>query len=145
MTQITRTITIAALPEKVMSYISDVRNHTAFIPPLKSIEQADGDERTPGKDWTWTFEMGGVELKGTSVTLDYQEGKLFKYKTNGGIESTFTYEAVPEGDGSRLTIMVDYEVPHTVLGKIADKSVVERMNNTQADATAENIKSILEG
>ena len=42
-------------------------------------------------------------------------------------------------------IDVEYAVPDSVLGKIADKAVLENMNQAQADAAAENIKAILEG
>lgn len=145
MAKITKVISVVATPKNVMEYISDVKNHTAFIPPLKSIENVDGNERTPGTDWNWTFEMGGVELFGKSETVAYEEGVLFQYKTSGGIESTFTYSVVAEGEGTQLTIEVEYEIPESVLGKIADKSVIENMNTSQADAAAENIKAILEG
>jgi carbon monoxide dehydrogenase subunit G len=145
MAKIIKTVSVNVAPSKIMGYVSDVKNHTAFIPPLKSVENVDGNERTPGASWEWTFDMGGVELKGKAETLEYKEGELFRYKTQGGIESTFTYRVSPEGQGTKLSIEVDYEVPQSVLGKIADKSIVEKMNTAQADAAANNIKSILEG
>jgi hypothetical protein len=145
MSIITKNIFVAASPIDIMNYISDVRNHPAFIPPLKSIDAVEGDEKQEGTDWDWVFEMGGIELHGKSHTLEYKEGELFRYKTTGGIISEFTYATNPEGEGTNLSITVEYEVPETVLGNIADASVVEKLNEAQADAAAENIKAILEG
>ncbi len=145
MTKIIRDIAIAAAPEKIMEYISNVKNHTAFIPPLKSVDDVEGDEQTVGAGWTWTFEMGGMEFSGKAETVEYVPGQKFQYKTTGGIESIFTYSVTSDGEGSRLTVEVVYEVPASVLGQIADKSVVENMNTAQADAATQNIKAILEG
>ena len=145
MATITKSVSINAAPASVMGYISDVKNHTAFIAPLKSVENISGDAQAPGTTWDWTFEMAGVQLTGQSETLAYEPGAVFKYKTHGGIDSTFTYAASPAGEGTNLTIEVEYEVPATVLGAVADKGVVEGMNAQQADAAADNIKAILEG
>ena len=144
MSRATKIVSINASPEKVMEYISNVSNHPAFIPPLKSIENIGGDVTKPGTVWDWTFVMAGLEFKGKSETVEYQPGKVFKYKTMGGIVSTFTYSVEAEGSASRLTMDVEYEVPSSLLGK-ANLAAVEKVNADSAEAAEENIKTILEG
>lgn len=144
MSRATKIVSINVSPEKVMEYISNVSNHPAFIPPLKSVENISGDPINRGTVWDWTFVMAGIEFKGKSETVDYQPGKIFKYKTTGGIASTFTYNVEPEGSGSRLTMDVEYEVPSSLLGKI-NQTAVEKINSESAEAAEENIKIILEG
>lgn len=145
MSTISKTVSIKADSKVVIDYVSNVKNHPAFIPPLKSVDAVEGDERDAGTDWDWVFEMGGVELHGKSYTTEYKEGELFKYRTDGGIKSEFTYAVSPEENGTKLSITVEYGVPESVLGKIADASVIEKLNEEQADAAAANIKAILEG
>ncbi len=145
MSQITKTGIINVDTKKVIEYISDVKNHPAFIESLKSIGNINGDSKQPGTIWDWTFMMGGVLLTGKSETVTYQEGTVFSYKTNGGIESLFTYNATPDGAGSKVTISIDYTIPESVIARIMDKAVIEKINEEQGEKAIENLKAILEG
>ncbi len=144
MSRITKVVTIKADPTKVLEYIADVKNHPAFISALKSVDNLKGQSKHVGEGWDWTFVMTGIEVKGKAETVKYDEGKQYSFKTSGGISSTFTYSVEPEDGGTRLTMDVEYEVPQNILGKIADKTVVERLNDNEGDRAAENLKAILE-
>jgi carbon monoxide dehydrogenase subunit G len=141
--KVTRSFQVKRTPEAAIDYIADVENHPAFIAPLKSVANIAGDPKRRGTHWDWTFVMGGVEIKGKAETADYQPGKRYSFKTTG-IDSTFIYSAEPEGGGSRITADVVYEVPQGVLAKIADKTMIERMNERDADQAAQNLKTILD-
>lgn len=143
MPKIVRSFTVKRQPEAVIEYIADVQNHPAFIQPLRSVSNLVGDPKSKGTRWDWTFVMGGIELTGKAETAEYQRGKRYSFKTTG-IQSTFVYSAEPSNGGSRVTAEVNYEVPQTVLGKVADKTVVERMNERDADKAAENLRAILD-
>jgi carbon monoxide dehydrogenase subunit G len=143
MAKVTRKFNVKRKPEAVIDYISDVENHPAFIPPLKSVANIAGDPKRKGTRWDWTFVMAGVEIKGKAETADYQAGKRYSFKTTG-IDSTFIYSVEPADGGSRVTADVVYEVPQGVLAKVADKAVVERMNEGDADRAAQSLKTILD-
>jgi carbon monoxide dehydrogenase subunit G len=143
MAKVTRKFNVKRKPEAVIDYISDVENHPAFIPPLKSVANIAGDPKRKGTRWDWTFVMAGVEIKGKAETAEYQAGKRYSFKTTG-IDSTFIYSVEPADGGSRVTADVVYEVPQGVLAKVADKAVVERMNEGDADRAAQSLKTILD-
>jgi uncharacterized membrane protein len=142
MSRVTRVVTVTAAPRQVIEYISNVSNHPAFIPPLTSVENLRGDPRQPGATWEWTFVMAGVEVRGRAETVMVREAERFAFKTSTGIESTFTYSAEPASGGTRLTLDVVYEVPQTVLAKVLDRAVVERMHEADADKVVENLRTI---
>lgn len=142
MAKITRVVSVKADPRKVIDYISNVENHPAFIPALKSVENLRGDSRQPGSSWDWTFVMAGVQIQGRAETLDCTPGQRFSFKTTTGVESTFTYSVEPEGGGTRFTLEVVYEAPQSVIAKVLDRAVVERLNEAEADQVAENVKTI---
>jgi hypothetical protein len=144
MAHITRVVSVKVDPIRLIDYIVQINNHPAFIPPLKSIDNVQGDPKQAGATWNWTFIMAGVELTGTATTVAYTPGKVFSYKTAGGIDSTFTYSVEPEAGGSRFSMDVLYELPQTLLAKVADKALIERLNDEQADQTVKNVKAILE-
>ncbi len=143
MAKVTRKFNVKRKPEAVIDYIADVENHPAFIPPLKSVANIAGDPKRKGTKWDWTFVMAGVEINGKAETADYQAGKRYSFKTTG-IDSTFIYTVEPADGGSQVTADVAYEVPQGVLAKIADKAVVERMNERDADRAAQSLKTILD-
>jgi len=143
MAKVTRKFNVKRKPEAVIDYIADVENHPAFIPPLKSVANIAGDPKRKGTHWDWTFVMAGVEIKGKAETAEYQACKRYSFKTTG-IDSTFIYTVEPADGGSRVTADVVYEVPQGVLAKIADKAVVERMNERDADKAAQSLKTILD-
>lgn len=128
---------------EVIEYIANVSNHPAFIGPLKSVSDLSGDPREAGTSWTWVFVMAGVEISGFAKTLEYEPGRLFSYRTTSGARSTFEYSAASEGDATKVTINVDYEIPDTLLGKVQGP-VVERLNDLDGQRAVDNLKVILD-
>ena len=143
MSRVTKTVTVAAEPESVIEYIADVENHPAFIGPLKSVENLTGSATEPGTSWDWTFIMAGIEFSGRAEALEYVPGQLYKYRTTSGILSTFTYSVEPEGDGTRLVMDVEYDIPANVVEKVG-LTVAEKLNDHAGDSATENIRIILE-
>jgi uncharacterized membrane protein len=140
---VSKSVTVNHSPAEVIEYIADVSNHPAFIGPLKSVSDLAGDPRKPGTSWTWVFVMAGVEISGSAETIKYEPGRLFSYRTTSGALSTFEYSAAQEGDGTKVTINVDYEIPDTLLGKV-QAPVVERLNDLDGQRAVDNLKVILD-
>ncbi|MBI4032552.1 SRPBCC family protein [Candidatus Berkelbacteria bacterium] len=143
MKKISHEVTVGRPPEEVMGYIANVENHPAFINALKSVSNLSGDATRVGTTWDWTFVMTGVELQGSAKTVASEPGQLFSFQTEGGVASTFRYTAVPQEDGTQLTLEVEYELPETVLAKIADSAAIERYNDDEATKAVENLQTIL--
>ena len=143
MARVAKSAVITGNADQIMNYIADVKNHPAFIGPLKSIANVKGDPKQAGTSWDWTFVMAGVEFSGKAETVSYESGKKFSYKTTTGIQSTFTYSAEPSGGGVKLTIDVTYDVPQDLLGKM-QASVVEKLNEAEGSRAVENLKAILD-
>lgn len=143
MPNVTKSVTINRPAAEVVEYIADVSNHPAFIGPLKSVTDLKGDPRKPGTGWTWVFVMAGVEISGFAETIKYEPGRLFSYRTTSGALSTFEYSAQPEGNATRVSIKVDYEIPDTLMGKV-QAPVVERLNDMDGQRAVDNLKVILD-
>ena len=143
MSRVAKSAVINGNADQIMNYIADVKNHPAFIGPLKSIANITGDPKKAGTSWDWTFVMGGVEFSGRAETVKYESGKTFSYKTTTGVQSTFTYSAEPQSGGVKVTVDVTYEVPSTLLSKM-QASVVEKLNEAEGSRAVENLKAILD-
>ena len=143
MSRVAKSAVINGNADQIMNYIADVKNHPAFIGPLKSIANVNGDPKKPGTSWDWTFVMAGAEFSGRAETVGYEAGKKFSYRTTTGVESTFTYTAEPQGGGVKVTVDVTYDVPSTLLSRM-QASVVEKLNDAEGVRAVENLKAILD-
>ena len=143
MSRVAKSAVINGNADQIMNYIADVKNHPAFIGPLKSIANVNGDPKKPGTSWDWTFVMAGAEFSGRAETVGYETGKKFSYRTTTGVESTFTYTAEPQGGGVKVTVDVTYDVPGTLLSRM-QASVVEKLNDAEGVRAVENLKAILD-
>jgi uncharacterized membrane protein len=143
MARVAKSVVITNKPDRIIDYIADVKNHPAFLGPLKSIANVNGDPKKAGTSWDWTFVMAGVEFSGRAETVTYEGGKQFGFKTTTGIQSTFTYRAEPQGDGAKVSIDVTYDVPQSLLSKM-QTGVVEKLNDAEGARAIENLKAILD-
>ena len=143
MSRVAKSAVITNKADQVIEYIADVKNHPAFLGPLKSIANVNGDPKKVGTSWDWTFVMAGVEFSGRAETVGYEGGKKFSFKTTTGIQSTFTYSAEPQGNTVKVSIDVTYEVPKSLLSKM-QAGVVEKLNDAEGARAVENLKAILD-
>jgi len=143
MSRVAKSAVITNKADRIIDYLADVKNHPAFLGPLKSIANVNGDPKKSGTSWDWTFVMAGVEFSGRAETVGFEAGKTFSYKTTTGVESTWTYSVEPQGGGSKVTVDVSYEVPKTLLSKM-QAGVVERLNDAEGLRAVENLKAILD-
>ncbi len=143
MSRVAQSLEVSCSPESLMNYIVDVTNHPAFIGPLKSVTNIEGDVKKPGTAWDWVYSLAGIELSGKAETVRFVPAKEFVYKTTTGARSTFTYRADAAGGKTRLSFDVEYEVPQNVLGKM-QLSVFEKLNDQESKRVVENLKALLE-
>lgn len=122
-------------PEAVMGYIADVRHRPLYLASLKSV--SDIKEGPGGATWKWTFVALGMEFEGTGRVVKQEPGRLYSFSTEGGISSTWTYRAEPEGKGTKLTVHVDYDVPDRARPRLPSDAIWESMKKTEAERDPE--------
>lgn len=130
-------------PEAVIGYVAEVRNRPLYLKQLKAVSDVQGGPG-PGQTWKWTWAVLGLEFEGTGRCLKYEPGKVYSFRTEGGIASTWTYTARPDGDGTNLTVRVEYEVPDKAKATVPTGSAADSMKKTEAERVMQNLKAILD-
>jgi carbon monoxide dehydrogenase subunit G len=131
-------------PEAIIGYIADVRNRPLYLPSLKSVSDIQGEPSAAGTSWRWTWVSLGMEFEGRGRCLQHEPGKLYSFRTEGGIASTWTYRAEGEGKGTRLSIHIEYEIPERARPRLPSDAIAEAMKKTEADRVVQNLKHILD-
>jgi carbon monoxide dehydrogenase subunit G len=142
MAEIKRSISINAPVEKVFAFIEDPVNFPEVWPSMMEIKDVE-ELPTGGRKYNWVYKMLGVRLEGTTETAEYVANQRIVSKSTGGIETTFVWELLPEGEGTKLNVSMEYIVPVPVLGKLAEGLIV-KLNEREADTLVANMKDMLE-
>ncbi len=142
MAEIRRSISIDAPVEKVFAHIDNPSNLPVVWPSLVEVKDIE-ELPTGGKKYNWVYKMAGVRLEGTTETTDYVANQRLVTNVYGGVDSTFVWEFLPEGDGTKLNLSIEYIVPVPVLGKLAEGLIV-KLNEREADTLVANLRDRLE-
>ena len=85
----------------------------------------------------------GIDFEGTATCTQHESGQSYAFKTEGGIESTFTYLAEADGTGTKLTIRVDFELPASILSLAGLDGLLASAKQKEIETVTENLKTIL--
>jgi uncharacterized membrane protein len=138
-----RTIDIKAPVQRVYDFVNQPTNLPSIWPNLVAVSNVVA--RSNGAhDFDWIFKMVGLQFKGHTSAEEAQPGKLGRFRNEGGIPSTFkwTYAGL-DGAGTRLTLEVEYAMPATAIGKIAE-ALVAKINERDLDVMLANLKDVME-
>jgi uncharacterized membrane protein len=148
MAKIHRDVLVNADPERCFDFVADPSLAPLFISSLYSITPIEVEPRGIGNRWGFEYDMFGVPLKGESECIEYERPRKYIWRSipdASAIDTTFAYAFDSADGGTRISMDVAYEIPQNVLGgKIADKLIIERMNEHEADAAINNLKVVLE-
>lgn len=142
MSHVEGVITIMTPPEKVLEALEDIPHAPEWITSLQKVWDVEGKGK--GCKYKWTFKMGGVNVDGSTEISESSKEK-FVMATQGGIPSTWVWEMKPADGGTELKLSIDYTVPGSVFGAIANALVIEKENDKELRSALVNLKSRLEG
>ena len=117
---------------------------TAWLVNLEDVRNVTGHD--VGSSYDWTFNMvGRLSFKGKNVFTDIIPNERVRYESSGGITSAWDWQLTPTPDGgTSVHVTVDYTVPGSVLGALADKLFIERQNEKDLRQSLGNLKRLLE-
>jgi carbon monoxide dehydrogenase subunit G len=146
MPRVTESVEIAAPVEEVFSFVADrPERATSFLPGLDRIENVAPAEAAPGQTWDFEFDWFGLVISGQSRCTVLDRPRNYRFQTETGSKSTWHYSFAPSGNGTRVTLDVEYDVPANQLARYASAGVLEKMNQERAAQTLTNLKGLLEG
>jgi len=137
-----KSIIINAPVEKVFEYIDNPLNDPEWMIGMMEVHEVEGLPGV-GRHFHWTFKMVGIPLKGQSTTMEHVPNRRTVTESQGGVSSTWAADVEPEGDGTKLTMKVEYTIPIPVLGKLAEH-LISKQNQRNLESSMENIKHMLE-
>jgi len=143
MVSVSESIHIDAEPRSVFEYLDDPRGHVEVTPSLVGVENVEPLE-SGGKRLDFTYSIAGVKLDGELVQTGHDPDQRMTFEMSGQLNGEIDIEIEPDDGGSRVTYTGDYEIPGTVLARVAEP-FVRRYNEREVDTLLANLKTRVEG
>lgn len=146
MRRIERSIEVGRPPGEVFALLTDLDR----LPEWATIVVATRDvSQVPlrrGNTFKQTVRVLGQEIESEWTVVDFDPPRRVAYTATapGGGEMRMTQTVGPAGDGSRVDLKVEYEVPGGLLGELFDHLVMEEGNEREAEASLAALKRLLE-
>lgn len=135
-------IVVEAPLDKVFTYVNDLATMPDWLKGLVEVRNVIGAGK--GQQCEWTYKMVGILLHGDAVVVDCIGDRRCTHQSIGMLGATWTNTVEPQNGGTKLTIEVEYTLPVSVLGKLAEHLTVRRMQR-YLEYSLLNLKEILEG
>ncbi len=142
MSHVEGSILINASPKRIQAALEDVEHAPEWAAHLEKIEEVQG--RGKGCTYKWTYKQGPFSFSGNTKILESTPGR-FVMTTSGTIPSTWTWTMLPLDNNTELKLAVEYTIPGSVFGAIADKMVIEKQNQKALAEGLGSLKARLEG
>ena len=147
MAHLTETLFIDAPIDRVDGIVRDPYQWPNFWVGMAEPERVDGDGG-PGTKAEFNIYMMGVRMHETEETIEERhnpDGSTdWRWEFDGATSGKLSCHHEPQGEGTTITTEFDYTLPGSVLGKVADRLIIERMQSRDFRHSLENLKLLAE-
>jgi hypothetical protein len=138
---------IASSPEKVHAFAAEPKDWSTWFVGLGAPESIEGDN-APGTTVKHSYMMMGMHFPITTTVTEHSaaaDGSWhWKSENTGSFAGWQAWDYKPEDGGTRVQVEMEYEVPGSVFGKVADRLFVEKNQERALRHTLENLKHLTE-
>jgi uncharacterized membrane protein len=130
--------------EEVFDYAASPVNGPAFIPNLNENTNIYPDTVGVGQTFDYRFNMVGVDLRGKAEVTEFERPNKVKINSTGDSVSSWLYTFEKEGEGTKVTVELEYEFSETAWKRLASKTIVDKLAQKICEQMTESLKIILE-
>ena len=146
MTKMTKSIEVAASPEKVFAFLTDIEKLNEIAKGDVEFKQTSKGPWKVGTTIHWISKQSGSHMEADMEVTEFEKNKkatISTVKTSKlKLKQTCTVE--PIAKGTKLTYIADYTMPYSILGKIIDKLKVQKDTEKSIDRQLMDAKKALE-
>ncbi len=146
MTQIRKSILINAPIEKVYAFARDPEKWNRWFVGLSVPEETKGHGEA-GTTTKHKYTMAGVEFPMIAKVVEDTPGpKVARWRGTfeGPLSGQHAWTYTAKGDATEMAGELDYTIPGSIIGKIADKLVIEKLQERAIEHSLENLKLLCE-
>jgi uncharacterized protein YndB with AHSA1/START domain len=114
--------------ESAFDYVANPAKRLQWLESVLEVKNITKGPVGVGTSCTETLKIAGRTVEQVRTVTEYERPHRYVYEftTLGAKSGKFDITFEPEADGTRIAFIVDYTLPGSAFGKIADKLLFER-------------------
>ncbi len=144
MANIVKKVSINSPVEKVFQFVTSPGNWTRYVTSLTDVRDLSSPNVEPGTTFVWEYRMLGITFSGKGHVTENVKNSKFGMKMEGSFPIQESYSFTPANGGTDLAVEITYEIPGKIMSTVSKSSVVEKLNQKEADGVLEKIKTFCE-
>jgi len=129
---------------EVFAYAASPINGPAYIPNLNENINITPETPSLGQKFDWRFNLLGIDIKGSAEVTEYDPPHKVVLKTTGDSNSTWVFTFEDTNDTTKVTAGLEYDVVESALQRIANRMILQTVNQKNTELMLDNLKTILE-
>jgi len=143
MSEIHKNATIDAPADKVYEFVDNPENFPQYVPNVERVEDIKRSEGRIGDSFRVVYKVMGVTFDEKFTVTEHQPPHKAGSRFEGGMKGTFDWTFEPQGQQTKTTVVVRYELAGGALGKAVDALVLERTNEKTIEGMLQNMGRVL--
>lgn len=135
--------TVDAPPAVVFAYLDDYRNTPKYMAGLKKWEPAGDKTHGEGAMFLGAMDAAGQTLESTLEITTWRQDEAIGWTPRDGFKQGGQWTLTPEGDGTRVSLAVEFSFPGGFAGKAVAKMAEPVVKNNVRQSVAK-LKSQVE-
>ncbi len=147
MAYLTKVTDINVPVERLNEIVKDPHQLARFWTGMSEPDRVFGDGG-PGTKVESTMLFMGVHMRLTTRTVEERHNDdgstAWRWELEGALTGSITCHHQPRGEGTEATTEFEYTMPGSVLGKVADRLLIEKRMRRDFENSLENLKLLAE-
>ena len=92
----------------------------------------------------WIYPVAGMKIRAKTTVTEVDKPRRLVQEMSGTMSGKWIWNLEQDGQAVKVDFCIEYNVPGGILGKIADKLFLGRMNQKNLDKTLQSLKAYCE-
>ena len=132
--------------ETAFDYVANPAIRPEWLESVLEVKNITEGSIGVGTSWTEVLKIAGRTVEQVRTVTEYERPRRYVYEftTLGAKSGKFNITFEPEESGTRIAFIVDYILPGSAFGKIADKLLFERSLKKTFGHSLIDLRTVLE-
>ena len=145
MTKIQKSVLINAPINEVEAILDNPHRLPEWYAGVTAVQPTANFPQEIGSSNKLTYKAGGLTMESTLTTIESVPQQKRIFQMDGMISGTNHWQLQANGRQTQVQFTMDYQMGGGGLGQLANKLIIERMNDKNADESLANLKQLVEG
>jgi carbon monoxide dehydrogenase subunit G len=129
--------------DKVYEFVDNPEKISRYVPNVQRVVDIKRSAGRVGDSFRVIYKVMGVTFDERFTVTEHQPPRKAGSRFEGGMKGTFDWSFEAQGQQTKTSVDVRYELAGGVLGKAVDALVLERTNEKTIEGMLQNMRRIL--